>query len=403
MEIKGTYAEAHIYADLIEQDAVEQIKRLCSHIAFQGAKIRIMPDVHAGAGCVIGFTADLGEKVVPNLVGVDIGCGMRVIKLGNVPIDFQKLDHLIQTHIPAGFAIHEKPVADCEILKQLFCRQSLQDSDRIQCSIGTLGGGNHFIECDEDPETNCRYLIIHTGSRNLGKQVAQYYQKQAVAYQKGEHRLQKKQQELIEAYQAAGRERELSAAIKKLRNEEQRNTVQIPEDLSYLEGDLRDAYLHDMKICQQYAAQNRQQIGAILLEHMGWEAQEQFETIHNYIDHESNIVRKGAISARAGEKVLIPINMRDGCILAVGKGNDEWNCSAPHGAGRLMSRSRARKELSMEEYKAQMAGIYTSSVVSGTLDEAPMAYKPLESILSRIHDTVTVKKILKPVYNFKAT
>jgi RNA-splicing ligase RtcB len=391
-----------IFTDLIEEEAVNQIHTLMKQPAFAECKVRIMPDVHAGKGCVIGFTADLGNKVIPNIVGVDIGCGMYVVDLGDRDIDLQKLDSVIKNYVPCGKNVHEGRIARFPKLQALNCYRELKDTKRIERSIGTLGGGNHFIEIDVDEYKN-KYLVIHTGSRNLGKQVAEYYQSLAVELMQGKDELYKKQQEIIDTYKAEGRKSEIQSAIKELHRNYKPGTLNTPKELCYLEGEYRDKYLHDMLICQEYASLNRMYIANIILEKMGIRfTGYSFETIHNYIDVDSNIVRKGAISARKNELLLIPINMRDGCILGVGKGNEEWNFSAPHGAGRLMSRTKAKENLTVSEFKETMSGIYSTTVGVETLDEAPMAYKPMESIVDNIKDTVEIKKILKPIYNFKA-
>ena len=389
-----------IFTDNIEQTALDQINTLLAQKPFSDCKVRIMPDVHAGAGCVIGFTADLGNKVIPNIVGVDIGCGMRVVSLGKTEIDFEKLDRLIRRKIPSGRDVHEAPVRPFDP-EQLFCCAGLKNHARFADSVGTLGGGNRFIEIDKDEEGN-KYLVIHTGSRNLGKQVADHYQKLAIETIKGGMADKKRAREaLIEQYKAAGQERKIAGALREL-EKVRRPSANIPDELCYLEGTDRENYLHDMKACQEFAVLNRETIAEILLEEMGWEPSGTFESIHNYIDHQNNIVRKGAIAAYRGQKVLIPLNMRDGCILGVGKGNEDWNCSAPHGAGRVLSRSKAKETISMEAYKASMDGIFTTSVNPDTLDESPMAYKPSEEIIRLVRDTVEIEKIIKPVYNFKA-
>lgn len=357
-----------IFTDNVEEKALEQINTLVSHPAFADCKIRIMPDVHAGAGCVIGFTADLGDKVIPNIVGVDIGCGMFVIPLGHRDIDLVLFDKIVRARVPAGRNVHgesrlEDSVAT-SIINKLRCKEFLRNMTWLERSLGTLGGGNHFIEIDEDDEGN-KYLIIHTGSRNLGKQVADYYQKLAIERIRSKH-------------------------------------IDIPKELCYLEGEDRDNYLHDMKLCQLFAKINREIIADEILDGMYYKQFKCFHTIHNYIDN-YNMVRKGAISAKDGERLLIPINMRDGCILGVGKGDDDWNQSAPHGAGRIMSRRKAKEMISMDEYKKSMDGIYTTSVDESTIDERPMAYKPIDEILKNIKNTVHVEKIIKPIYNFKAS
>lgn len=393
-----------IFTDLVEEEAVTQIHTLMSQPAFSSCKVRIMPDVHAGKGCVIGFTADLGDKVIPNIVGVDIGCGMLTVELGNIDVDLAKLDAVIKQYVPCGKNVHEGRIVKFPKLQELYCYRELKDSKRLERSIGTLGGGNHFIEVDVDDDGN-KYLIIHSGSRNLGKQVAEYYQSLAVELMQGKDELYKKQQEIIDTYKAEGRRTEIQSAIKELHRTFQPKLINIPKELCYLEGEYRDKYLHDMKICQEYAVINRWNIANIIcvnLFNLSIHHFNHFETIHNYIDHKSNIVRKGAISAEAGEMLLIPINMRDGCILGIGKGNDDWNCSAPHGAGRLMSRTKAKEQLTLEEFQNAMSDVYSSTVSVETLDEAPMAYKPIESIVDNIKDTVEIIKILKPIFNFKA-
>jgi RNA-splicing ligase RtcB len=395
-------ANLKIFTDNIEQEALDQINTLIAQPAFADSKIRIMPDVHAGKGCVIGFTADLGYKVIPNIVGVDIGCGMIVYELGEIDIDFEKLDKVIRECVPCGREVHESRVSRFDELKDLKCYRELRDTRRLERSIGTLGGGNHFIEIDED-SNGCKYLIIHSGSRNLGKQVAEYYQNLAIELMQGKDKLFEEQQKLIEEYKTQGRKHEIQDAIKKLKANFKAKTLNIPKELCYLEGTYRLDYLHDMKICQKFAFINRIEIAVTILYKMNWDYKDVFETVHNYIDLEKNIVRKGAISAKLGEKLLIPINMRDGCILGIGKGNAEWNYSAPHGAGRLMSRHKARESISLDDYQKSMEGIFTTSVNESTIDESPMAYKSMDEILEKIGDTVEVIDILKPVYNFKAS
>ena len=400
-----------IFTSNIEQEAIDQINTLMEQPAFSDCKVRIMPDVHAGAGCVIGFTADLGDKVIPNIVGVDIGCGMLTVELGEVSlfktrpvteIDFEKLDKVIRERVPSGFNVHDHRVVKFPKLQELHCYRELRDSKRLERSIGTLGGGNHFIEIDEGPLGE-KYLVIHTGSRNLGKQVAEYYQNLAVGLMMGKDDLYAKQEQLIADYKAQGRKKEIEAAIKELHRNFNPNPLNIPKDLCYLTGKYRDQYLHDMTICQEFAKLNRVYISLAIMDAMGWVPISTFETIHNYIEFETNMVRKGAISAKAGEKLLIPINMRDGCIVGVGKGNEDWNCSAPHGAGRIMSRHKAREVVSLDAFKESMDGIFTTSVSSETIDEAPMVYKPMDEIVDNIRDTVDILMIIKPVYNFKAS
>lgn len=395
-------SDLKIFTDNIETEALNQIYTLIKQPAFKDCKVRIMPDVHAGAGCVIGFTADLGDKVIPNIVGVDIGCGMLTIKLGKIDIDFQFLDNIIRNKFPSGRNTHDGRMVRFDDLQKLYCYRELKDSKRLERSIGTLGGGNHFIEIDLDNEEN-KYLVIHTGSRNLGKQVAEYYQKLAIEVMQGKDKLYAMQEQLIEDYKKQGRKKEIEKAIKELHRTFNPNPLGIPKELCYLTGKYRDQYLHDMEICQKYAVLNRNTIASIILDAMNWKSLGGFETIHNYIEINSNMVRKGAISAKDGELLLIPINMRDGSIIGKGKGNSDWNCSAPHGAGRIMSRSKAKETLSIEEFKDTMKDIFTTSVNQSTIDESPMAYKSMDEIVNNIKDTVDIIKVIKPIYNFKAS
>lgn len=401
-QIIGRYATAIVYTDIIEETATEQIRQLCDQSFVEGCSIRIMPDVHAGTGCVIGFTADLGQRVIPSIVGVDIGCGMLTVELGKEPIDCAKLDAVIREYIPAGSIVHESPAAEFPKLKELLIYDKLKNISWIENSLGTLGGGNHFIEVDVD-DAGMHYLVIHTGSRNLGKQVAEYYQELAYDILFGKFHDEKQRRALIAEYKASGRTAELEQALKNFQAKMQEDCI--PRNLCYLTGEARDAYLHDMKICQEYAFMNRQMIADRILTNLlgrGVDTFHSFQTIHNYIDHASNIIRKGAVSAKKGEQLLIPINMRDGSLLCIGKGNPEWNCSAPHGAGRLFSRGAARQNFTVEAYAKEMNGIYTTSVSEETLDECPMAYKPMESIISNVEPTVEIVKVIRPVYNFKA-
>lgn len=384
-------SDLKIFAKTIEPQAKAQIDLLLAQEPFKDCKVRIMPDVHAGAGCVIGFTANLGNKVIPNIVGVDIGCGMLTVYLGKVKIDYPALDRVIRDYVPSGMDVHEKAEWHIPYMDDLVCREQLRNVERLDASLGTLGGGNHFIEIDEDGED--KYLIIHTGSRNLGKQVAEIYQDLAIRSLQSQKATR---DEVIARYKAEGREREIAGALAALKGK-----CAIPRDLCYVEGKNRDDYLNDMKICQRFAADNRRRIARVICEHMGWTQIYSFHTVHNYID-DDNMVRKGAISAKKYQSVLIPINMKDGCILGGGRGNEDWNYSAPHGAGRLMSRAKAKASIPLEEYQAAMSDVYTTSVSLATLDEAPQAYKPIEEILDCIADTVNVWKILKPAYNFKA-
>lgn len=389
-----------IYTENIETEALEQIYRLMAMPAFKDCKVRIMPDVHAGAGCVIGFTADLGDKVIPNIVGVDIGCGMLTANLGQIDLNLEQLDRHIKQSIPAGMNVHKK-VQPFDITG-LRCYKELKNINHIECSLGTLGGGNHFIEVDTDSEGN-KYLIIHTGSRNLGKQVAEIYQRKAIDYISGAGKINEAIATLIKTYKAEGRQLEINDAIAVLKAEYREKVPNMPKELCYLEGQDREDYLHDMKICQEFAVANRKMIVETICKKMGIQYVDIFEIIHNYISFEDNIVRKGAISARQGEKVLIPMNMRDGCILGIGKGNEDWNNSAPHGAGRLMSRAEAKRELQLEDFQETMKGIYSTTINMSTIDEAPFAYKPAQEIIDNVKDTIDIIDILKPIYNFKAS
>lgn len=400
-------SDLKIFTENIEPEALNQIYTLVKQPAFAGCKVRIMPDVHAGAGCVIGFTADLGDKVIPNIVGVDIGCGMLTVELGTIDIDLAQIDSIIRKYVPSGRNVHEGRNVRFEELQQLRCFRELKDTKRLERSIGTLGGGNHFIEIDADSE-GVKYLIIHSGSRNLGKQVAEYYQNLAIEIMSGKDGLYAMQEKLIADYKAQGRKAEIQKAIKELHRKFNPNPLGIPKELCYLTGKYREDYLHDMKICQHFAAINRYQIANAIVGNLFgadiayWKLP-MFETIHNYIEFGSNMVRKGAVSAKEGEKLLIPINMRDGCIIGVGKGNEDWNCSAPHGAGRIMSRSKAKEIISLEDFKDSMSGIYTTTVNQSTIDESPMVYKPMQEIMDNIADTVDIVKVIKPIYNYKAS
>lgn len=390
-----------IFTDNIEEEAVNQINLLLEQEPFKDCKVRIMPDVHTGKGCVIGFTADLGDKVIPNIVGVDIGCGMLCVELGKIDLDLEKLDKIINENIPAGRNIREQKLTSFDKIKELYCLRELKDSNKFEKAIGTLGGGNHFIEVDVDDDDN-KYLVIHTGSRNMGKQVADYYQNLAIELCSCKEEMWKRKDEIINTYKEQGRKNEIQKALKDLEKQYKNNTPDLPKDLCYLTGEYREDYLHDMEICQEYASLNRKNIALEILNKYGIVAVSKFETIHNYICFDDNIVRKGAIRANKGERVIIPINMRDGSIIAVGKGNKDWNNSAPHGAGRIMSRIKAKETFNLEEFKKSMEGIYTTSCVEETIDEAPFVYKPIEEIINNIGDTVKIEKIIKPIYNFKA-
>ena len=418
-----------IFTNNIEQEAVYQINELLEQDAFKDAKVRIMPDVHAGKGCVIGFTGDLGDKVIPNIVGVDIGCGMLCVELGKVDIDLEKLDMVIREHVPSGRNVHPEGYNNL-YFNDLECFSKLNNKDGwLDRSLGTLGGGNHFIEVDEDDDGN-KYLIIHTGSRNLGKQVAEIYQEKAIKYCSYDKEMKQEKRNVIREYKASGREKEIQNKLIEI-SEKYKGMTKLPKDLCYLEGKDREDYLHDMKLCQEFAKDNRLCIAKQILcnyfevpyyegykslrlleddDYNSFITQDYieydfnyFQTIHNYISFEDNIVRKGAISAKKGERVLIPMNMRDGCIIGIGKGNDDWNQSAPHGAGRIMSRSKARETIDIKDFKDSMDGIYTTSVNEQTIDESPFAYKPMDEIIKNIGDTVEIERIIKPIYNFKAS
>ena len=397
-EIKGKMNTAVCYATVVEEIAIEQIRRMCDYEFTKGSRIRIMPDVHAGKGCTIGPTMTIVDKAVPNIVGVDIGCGMYTVALGAVDIDFEKLDEAAH-YIPSGMHIWEGRQERFD-LQELRCYRSLKNTKWLERSIGTLGGGNHFIEVDEASDGR-KYLVIHSGSRNLGKQVAELYQQLAIDLNKGKETYFQQRDEIIRTYKEQGRRKEIQAALEKISWNKRETTI--PEDLCFLYGSYLEDYQHDVEICQRFAKRNREKMAEIILQRCGMTGGEAFHTIHNYIDTEEMILRKGAIAAYKGEKVLIPINMRDGSVLAVGRGNPEWNDSAPHGAGRVMSRMKAKGTLTMDEYRRSMQGIYTTSVCESTLDEAPMAYKSLADIIDVIKETVDVIDVMKPVYNFKAS
>ena len=385
-----------IFTENVEPTAVNQIYNLLSQPPFAESKVRIMPDVHYGSGCVVGFTATLGNMVIPNVIGVDIGCGMLTVCLGKADIDLKELDEFIHRSIPAGSNLR-KSYGDMDFIKELYCYGELRDLDRIYCSLGTLGGGNHFIELDRDEEDN-KYLVIHTGSRNLGLQVAKLYQQRATLACKNAAEATKK--DVHDRLAAQGRMAEIPDELMKVTARFAKRT-KIPPEYCYFEGEETQGYMHDMRMCQDFASRNRRKIADDIMKHFGIAKAESFETLHNFIDDEG-IVRKGAIPAHEGQKVLIPMNMRDGCLVATGKGNPDWNFSAPHGAGRLVSRGEAKELFTVEEYKQAMEGIYTTSADASTLDESPMAYKPMEEIVRLIEPTVEINRIIKPVYNFKA-
>ena len=399
-EIRGKVNIAVCFAKTVEDEAVEQIRRMCDYDFTEGSKIRIMPDVHAGKGCTIGTTMTVTDKVVPNIVGVDIGCGMYTVSLGKADMDLRSVDKAAH-YIPSGMNVWEGRQERFD-LTELCCYRELKNTKRLERSLGTLGGGNHFIEIDMAKD-GMKYLVIHSGSRNLGKQVAELYQNLAVNLNKGIGEYLEARDEIIRTYKEQGRRKEIQNALKKLKWDKYNAEPTIPADLCFLTGKYLDDYLHDVEICQRFARKSREKMAEIILDRIGNSGGDAFHTIHNYIDTDEMILRKGAIAAHKGERVLIPINMRDGSILAVGKGDPEWNYSAPHGAGRLMSRTKAKNELSMDEYKESMNGVYTTSVNTNTLDEAPMAYKSMDDIIDSISDSVNILDVLKPIFNFKAS
>ncbi len=396
MIINGKYNSATVYTDVIEENAIEQIQGMCDFEAFADLKIRIMPDVHSGKSCTIGTTMTIKDKVVPNMVGVDIGCGMEVAELSEKEIDLPSLDMLIRQRIPAGMNHRKTPhvYASEAGIDKLRCYNAI-DADFASISVGTLGGGNHFIEVAKDP-AGTLYLVVHSGSRHLGCEIARFYQAEAHRQMSGNTKRQIA--EMIDNLKSQGRLQDISKAIAAAKT----RRADVAFDMAYVSGYLFDDYIHDMKITQGFASLNRKAIVDEIIDGMGLHIADSFTTVHNYIDTENMILRKGAVSARRGEKLLIPINMRDGSLICIGKGNDDWNCSAPHGAGRLLSRGKARAMLSMEEFRAQMQGIYTTSVSKSTLDESPMAYKSSEDITNNIVPTVDIYKRIVPIYNFKA-
>ena len=390
IELHGKYAQAKVFTDVVDEASISQVINLLNQPYVEGSRIRMMPDIHAGAGCTIGTTMTIGDKVCPNLVGVDIGCGMETVRIREKHIEMQKLDKLIRQEIPSGFGIRSTPhrfIQEVD-LSELCCAKHVQIG-KAELSIGTLGGGNHFIEADKDEDGNI-YIVIHSGSRHLGLEIANYYQeagyKALTTYSKAET------QEIIERLKAEGREKEISSQLKKLKKE-----CKVPKPLAYVEGELLEQYLHDMAIAQEFARLNRKAMMDVIMKGMKLHAEETFTTIHNYIDVENGILREGAVSAQAGEKLLIPINMRDGSLICIGKGNEDWNYSAPHGAGRLMSRSEAKERFTVSEFKHEMEGIYSTSVSRSTLDESPMAYKGMQDIVDNIGPTAEIMSIIKPI------
>ena len=413
--------DVKIFTENIEDNAIEQIRQLLSIGVFSDCKIRIMPDVHAGAGCVIGFTGNLGDKVIPNIVGVDIGCGMIVQPFSCCnPIDFHAFNEYILRAIPSGRDFRDENYLPLpgkyselyhnakQLILQLRCYCELEEARRLYKSIGSLGGGNHFIELDKD-ESGLYYLVVHTGSRNLGKQVADFYQKLAVKCQSGWDKLIEEKNRIIAEYKLAGRKDELQDVIRNLHKSFKPHKLIIPEDLCYLEGQFREDYLHDMHICQRWATINRKLIVSLIMDFIVGkdfvsfeEHFQSFESVHNYIG-DDNIIRKGAISARLGERCIIPLNMRDGSLICTGKGNEDWNFSAPHGVGRIMSRTDAINKISLSDFRNSMSGIYSETITEKTKDESPMVYKPKDEIIQNISDSVEIETIIRPVFNFKAS
>lgn len=397
LELNGKYNSAKIFTDLVDNESISQVIGMLNQPFAEGQTIRMMPDIHAGAGCTVGTTMTITDKVCPNLIGVDIGCGMYAVKLQEPDIDFRLLDACIRSYIPSGFAIHESPVKPAQKinLKELFCANSC-NLTRAECSIGSLGGGNHFIEVDRSEDGHL-WLVIHSGSRHLGTEVASFYQKQAITT------LHEKPRDLIQAtiqkLKAEGRQSEIQSAIQELKPP----YINVPDALCWCEGTLFTNYVHDMKITQQFAVLNRQAMAEIIISKMDLHPIDEFTTIHNYLDTENMILRKGAVAAEKNQRLLIPMNMRDGSLICVGKGNTDWNYSAPHGAGRLMSRSAAKQQITLSEFEESMTGIWTTSVGTATIDESPMAYKPMQSIIDNIEPTAEIVEIIKPVYNFKAS
>lgn len=396
--VTGKFNTAKIFTDLVEDTAIDQVKTLLDQPFVENETVRFMPDIHAGAGCVVGTTMTVKDKICPNLIGVDIGCGMLAAKIEGKDIDFAKLDGIIREFIPCGMNIHEKEhiMADClEELDDLYCKDHV-DLDYARKSVGTLGGGNHFIELDKDGEGKL-WLVIHSGSRHLGCEVAKYYQKLAI---KDLHRLNKDVvKEVVEKMKAEGRYSEIQSTLEAMKS----STEKVPDDLCWCEGELFKQYVHDMRITQEFASLNREAMLHTIEWRMGWTSCEEFSTVHNYLDIKNMIMRKGSVAAYEGQRLIIPMNMRDGSLICIGKGNEDWNCSAPHGAGRLMSRAQAKKQLELTDYQNVMSGIWTTSVNTDTIDEAPMAYKPIESIIENIKDTAEIIDVIKPIYNFKAS
>lgn len=399
VELNGKYNSAKIFTDNVDEETISQLYSLLNQEFVSGSNIRIMPDTHAGAGCVIGTTMTLSDKVCPNLVGVDIGCGMLAVKLKETKIDLLEIDSVINNYVPAGFNIHDTAIASSNVGDVL----ADIDLDKAYRSLGSLGGGNHFIEIDKD-EDDKLWLVIHSGSRHLGVEVCDYYQKLGYENLKKSSfgDISEMKKALIKKLTDEGKQKQISSALKKLNDDYKKTNVTIQKDLAYVEGEDFKNYIHDMKLVQEHAKINRRTIANLILSHANLHEVESFDTIHNYIDTDDMILRKGSISAKSGERVIIPMNMRDGSLICVGKGNPDWNYSAPHGAGRIMSRNEAFKNLTLSTFQESMKDIFSTSVCNETLDEAPQVYKPMEEIIENIKDTVEIVSIIKPIYNFKA-
>ena len=385
-----------IFTENIEPEAVNQVYNLIVQPPFKEAKVRIMPDVHMGMNCVVGFTSTYSDKLIPNVLGSDLGCGMLTVYLGKGEISLKALDDFIRAKIPFGSNFRKDSGGE-SLVKKLYCFSELRDFDRLYGSLGTLGGGNHFIEVDRDGDGGL-YLVIHSGSRNLGLQVAKIYQHLAVNDCK--RCADEEKATVSEKLKACGKQADIPSALARI-SAKYAHKTKIPNDFCYLDGENMQAYLHDLKICQDFAVMNRRRMADEILKFLCISRAQSFETVHNFIDTD-NVIRKGAIPANKGQRVIIPMNMRDGCLIAVGKGNPDWNNSAPHGAGRLLKRSEAKNYFTVDEFKANMEGIYSSSVGASTLDESPMVYKPMDEIIRLIEPTVEIEKIIKPIYNFKA-
>lgn len=397
VEVKGKFNNAKIFTDVVDDASIAQVAELCNQEFCKDSTIRCMPDIHAGAGCTIGTTMTITDKIVPNLVGVDIGCGMETARIDDKDIDLEKLDLIIHARIPSGFAIRDTPHTYSERidLESLRCAHHV-NIERAKRSIGTLGGGNHFIEADRDDDGNI-YIVIHSGSRHLGVEVAKYYQD--AGYRDLSAWRGDVIQDIISNLKSEGRYSEIADAVKQYKSEHQ---AKIPKQLSYVSGGLFYDYIHDMRIVQKFATLNRRAMMDEIITGVGLNVADRLATIHNYIDLNQMILRKGAVSAKTGERLLIPINMRDGSLICIGKGNPDWNYSAPHGAGRILSRADAKEAFTVDEFSASMDGIYTTSVNAATLDECPMAYKSMADIISNIEPTAYIERVIRPIYNFKA-